>query len=254
MHVLTPAVVVDSLPYETMMPVESDHRVRHDVDVHVHDRAASRLTLLGPPGGGKGTHAGKLAQKIGVPHIATGDMLRDEVARGTDLGQQVKSVMDAGHLVRDDLVTEIALRRLSRPDAGNGWILDGYPRTLHQARDLDDHVKDERVDLVLVLEVPDEEVFTRIAGRRTCPKGHVYHVDRNPPRTPGICDVDGLPLERREDAAEEVIRDRLEVYRRESPPLLDFYDAGGILRRVDGTGTLDTVFERLVATLGRARR
>ena len=217
----------------------------------MHNTAASRLVVLGPPGGGKGTHAGKLAQELGVPHIATGDMLRREVSQDTELGRRAKEFMDSGRLVPDELITEITVQRLERPDARRGWILDGFPRTLRQAQDLDDHI-DDGVELALVLEIPDDEVFSRIAGRRTCPKGHVYHVDENPPRSPGICDVDGLPLTQREDAADDVIRDRLDIYKRESSPLLDYYDAKGVLVRLDGTGPLEDVYERLTAALERA--
>jgi adenylate kinase len=215
-----------------------------------HDRA-SRLIVLGPPGGGKGTHAGKLAREIGTPHIATGDMLRREVTEGTELGRRAKAFMDSGRLVPDDVITEATLRRLAQPDARSGWILDGFPRTLRQAQDLDERLTTEGVDLVLVLEVPDDEVFRRIAGRRTCPQGHVYHVDRNPPATPDICDIDGLPLAQREDAAEEIIRHRLDIYKQGSEPLFDFYDRKGILRRLDGTGSLGEVYERLLEVVER---
>jgi adenylate kinase len=224
-------------------------RLRHYVRVRGHDRSASRVIVLGPPGGGKGTHASKLAEAIQVPHIATGDMLRREVAEDTELGRRTKSFVDAGRLVPDELITAITLRRLGQADARNGWILDGFPRTLKQAKELDERLEGRGVGLVLVLEVPDDEVFTRIAGRRTCPKGHVYHVERNPPKIPGICDADGLPLEQREDAADDVVRDRLEIYKRESAPLLDYYDRRGIVRHLDGTGALDDVYERLLATV-----
>ena len=215
----------------------------------MHRKPASRLIVLGPPGGGKGTHAGRLSEEIGVPHIATGDILRNEVSENTELGRRAKSFRDSGRLVPDELVTEVTLRRLARPDARDGWILDGFPRTLRQARDLDDDLKDVGVELVLGLEVPDAEVFVRITGRRTCPQGHVYHVDRNPPRAPGVCDVDGLPLEQREDDSEDVIRDRLEIYKRESEPLLDYYARQNLVRRIEGIGEPDEVYERIVAAL-----
>ena len=210
---------------------------------------ASRLIVLGPPGGGKGTHAGRLARDIGVPHIATGDMLRREVAEGTDLGRRAKRFMDAGLLVSDKVITEATLRRLTRPDARAGWILDGFPRTLRQAQVLDADQTGGGVDLVLVLEVPDGEVFDRIAGRRTCPRGHVFHLTRNPPATPGLCDVDGLPLTQREDAAEEIIRERLNIYGQQSAPVFEHYDKRGILRRIDGMGSVDEVYHRLLEAL-----
>jgi adenylate kinase len=210
---------------------------------------ASRLIVLGPPGGGKGTHAERLAREIGVPHIATGDMLRREVAEGTALGRRAKGFMDAGLLVPDDVITETTLRRLAHPDARAGWILDGFPRTLRQAQDLDAGLMSRGVELVLVLEVPDDEVFDRIAGRRTCPHGHVFHLARNPPAEPGVCDVDGLPLTQREDAAEEIIRERLNIYEQGSAPLFDHYDKRGILRRLDGMGSVDEVYDRLLRAL-----
>jgi adenylate kinase len=221
----------------------------HDGAVHGPDPSANRFIVLGPPGGGKGTHASKLADAIRVPHIATGDMLRREVADDTELGRRAKGFMDAGRLVPDDLITAVILGRLGRADARNGWILDGFPRTLRQAQELDAQLEGRGAELVLVLEVPDDEVFTRIAGRRTCPKGHVYHVERNPPRTSGICDVDGLPLEQREDAADDIVRDRLDIYKRESAPLLDYYERRDIVRHLDGTGAVDEVYDRLLATL-----
>lgn len=208
-----------------------------------------RILLLGPPGGGKGTHAERLAGEIGVPHIAVGDMLRRQVAEGTELGRKAQAFMDAGRLVPDDLVVELAVARLSEPDAAGGWILDGFPRNLRQAQTLDDRLPDGGVELVLVLEVPDAEVFDRITGRRSCARGHVYHVERNPPQTPCICDVDGEPLHQREDAAPDVIRRRLEIYKRETRPVLEFYEQQGLLRRMRGLGTPEEVHARLARTL-----
>ncbi len=210
-----------------------------------------RLIILGPPGGGKGTHAGRLSDRLGVPHISTGDLLRREVAEGSTLGGRAKSFMDAGRLVPDDLVTDITLEQLTQPDAREGWILDGFPRNLGQAQDLDEKLKDADIDVVLVLEVPDDDVFARIAGRRSCPKGHVYHLERNPPRTPGICDIDGEPLEQREDASEEVIRARLEVYKREIAPVLEYFGRRDLVRPLDGTGGVDEVHARILAELER---
>lgn len=210
-----------------------------------------RLITLGPPGGGKGTLAERLGKHLGVPHISTGAMLRAEVAERSDLGRRAHSFMKDGRLVPDDLVTEITQRRLAEPDARAGWILDGFPRNLSQAQVMDRDLGDSGADTVLVLEVPDEEVFVRIAGRRTCPKGHVYNLTRNPPRTPGVCDIDGEPLQQREDASEEVIRDRLQIYRRETVPVLDFYDRKGMLHRLDGTGEPDEVYARVIDVLER---
>jgi adenylate kinase len=178
-------------------------------------------------------------------------MLRREVAADTELGRQAQAFMDAGQLVPDELAAEMTVARLAEPDAEEGWILDGFPRNLRQARILADRVRHGGLDLVLVLEVPDEEVFDRISGRRSCPLGHVYHVERNPPQIPGICDEDGEPLYQREDADAEVIRRRLEIYKEDTGPVLDFYEHQGLLRRVIGLGTPDEVHARVVAALGR---
>jgi adenylate kinase len=176
-------------------------------------------------------------------------MLRRNVAEGTELGRKAQALMDAGQLVPDDLVVELVVARLTEADAADGWILDGFPRNLRQAQTLEDHLRERGVELVLVLEVPDEEVFDRISGRRSCARGHVYHVVRNPPQTPGICDVDGEPLYQREDAAPDVIRRRLEIYKRQTRPVLEFYERPGLLRRVSGLGTPEEVHARLVAAL-----
>ncbi|MGH2750611.1 MAG: adenylate kinase [Actinomycetota bacterium] len=213
-----------------------------------------RLMILGPPGGGKGTLAERLGEHLSVPHISTGAMLRAEVAESSDLGRRAQGFMKDGRLVPDDLVTEMVLRRLAEPDAPDGWILDGFPRNLNQAQAMDRDLGDSRAEAVLVLEVPDEEVFVRIAGRRTCPNGHVYNLTKNPPRTPGVCDVDGEPLQQREDASEDVIRDRLQIYRRETVPVLEFYDRKGILHRLDGTGEPDEVYARVIDVLREAGR
>jgi adenylate kinase len=208
-----------------------------------------RLVILGPPGGGKGTHAGRLGKELGVPHISTGDMLRREVSEGADLGRQAGSYLDSGRLVPDELVIKMTVERLSRSDAKGGWILDGFPRNLGQARALESRLEDGGVELVLVLEVTDDDVFERISGRRTCPRGHVYHVVSNPPKREGVCDEDGLPLRQREDAATDVIERRLEIYKAETGPLLDFYEQRSLVRRIDGTGRPDDVYPKLLSAV-----
>jgi adenylate kinase len=182
-----------------------------------------------------------------VPHISTGDMLRREVASASALGRRAQEHMNAGRLVPDELVTEITTQRLSEPDAGEGWILDGFPRNLSQARVLHDALAGARTEAAIVLEVPDKEVFVRIAGRRTCPSGHVYNMTRNPPKRPGVCDIDGEPLTQRADASHEVVEERLAIYKRETTPLLDYYSDEGILHRVDGVGSPDEVYRRVKA-------
>jgi adenylate kinase len=202
--------------------------------------------ILGPPGGGKGTLASRLAEHLGVPHLSTGEMLRLEVAHASALGSRAQAFMNAGELVPDEIVIEMTTRRLAEPDAADGWILDGFPREPSQAQALEEQLGP---DAVVVLQVPDDEVFIRIAGRRTCPSGHVYNVRRSPPKTPGVCDIDGLPLQQREDASEEVVEERLATYKRETTPVLDYYDGKGLLHRVDGTGDPDQVYERVLSEL-----
>jgi adenylate kinase len=207
----------------------------------------SRLLILGPPAGGKGTHAERLAAELGVPHIATGDMLRKEVSEGSDLGVQAKAAMDAGELVSDELVGAMLVERLEREDASEGWIIDGFPRDLKQAQVLDAELGNRGVDLVIALEVERADIIERTVGRRVCPRGHVYHLTHNPPETPGVCDIDGEALVQRDDDTEEVIVHRIEVYPDESGALLDFYDFKGVLRKVDASGPPDDTYARIHA-------
>ena len=208
-----------------------------------------RIVLLGAPGSGKGTQAQRLQAKHGVPQVSSGDLLRDAVARGTELGKKAKAVMDAGQLVSDDIVLGLIRDRLSRPDAAHGFILDGFPRNIEQANELNALLSElgQPLDAVLQLEVRNETLLRRLAGRRICPKcGTVYNVHSLPPGTTG-CAKDGTELYQRPDDKEEVIGKRLEVYEAQTRPLVEHYAAQGLLRVVAGEGELDEVFERMEA-------
>jgi adenylate kinase len=206
-----------------------------------------RIVLLGAPGSGKGTQAQKLQAKYGIPQISSGDLLRDAVARGTELGLKAKAVMDSGQLVSDDIVLGLIRDRLSRPDAVKGFILDGYPRNLDQANALAALLDalGQPIDSVLLLDVQRETLIKRLAGRRICPKcGTVYNVHAMAPGATG-CAKDGTGLQQRPDDNEEVVTKRLEVYERQTRPLVEHYTKQGLLRVVAGEGALEEVFERL---------
>lgn len=206
-----------------------------------------RIVLLGAPGSGKGTQAQRLQSKYGVPQVSSGDLLRDAVARGTELGLKAKAVMEAGQLVPDDVVLGLIRDRLSRPDAANGFILDGFPRNIDQANSLNALLEDidQPLDAVLLLDVRNATLMERLAGRRICPKcGTVYNVHSMPPGATG-CSKDGAELYQRPDDKEEVIGKRLEVYERQTRPLVDHYSKLGLLRTVAGEGELENVFQRL---------
>jgi adenylate kinase len=196
------------------------------------------LILLGPPGAGKGTQAERLKADFQLPFISTGDMLRGNVAAQTELGKQAKGYMDAGDLVPDALIVAMARSRLQEPDAQDGFILDGFPRTIEQAQALDAQLDEmhRRVTGALLIDVPDEEVIRRLSGRRVCVKsGHNYHVDFDPPKHEGVCDQDGSRLIQRDDDKPDVIRNRLVIYHEKTKPLISYYDERGLLRRIDGT-------------------
>ena len=215
------------------------------------------LILLGPPGAGKGTQAERLREDFGLPHIATGDILRAEVAGGTALGERAREYMDDGDLVPDELIVEMITRRVAADDARDGFLLDGFPRNEQQADALEHALSEQGRTLTaaLLMEVPDEEVVRRLAGRRVCVKNptHIYHVEFDPPKHEDVCDQDGARLVQREDDREETLRHRLEVYHAQTERLTAYYDRTGLLRRFDGTRSADEVHAHLRATLATLR-
>ena len=214
------------------------------------------LVLLGPPGSGKGTQGERLQEELQLPYYATGDILRAAVREGTDLGRAAKEYMGRGDLVPDEVIVGAIGERIDSPEAEDGFILDGFPRTAPQAEALAEKLAELGRDLtaVLLIDADDDEVVRRLGGRRTCVEnGHVFHVDFNPPRQEGVCDVDGSELIVRDDDKPEVIRHRLEQYHAKTAPLIEHYDGHSLLRRVDGSAAPDAVADEIRRTLATLR-
>jgi adenylate kinase len=213
------------------------------------------LILLGPPGAGKGTQAERLVEDFSVAYYATGDILRKAVGDGTALGAEAKRYMDAGELVPDDVIIGVILEAISAPEAADGFLLDGFPRTIKQGealeRALDEHGR--RLTAVLLIDAPDDEIVRRLSGRRVSKSGRIYHIEFDPPKHEGRCDVDGSTLIQRDDDKPETIRKRLAVYHEQTEPLINFYEERGLLRRFDGTRSPTEVHDHLRAAIATLR-
>jgi adenylate kinase len=212
------------------------------------------LILLGPPGAGKGTQAGRLSDDFGLPYIGTGDLLREHRSEQTELGRQAEEYMAAGHLVPDELVIAMILEKIA-DEGDDGFLLDGFPRTIGQADALAEEMdkRGRRLTAALLIEAPDDVVVERLSGRRQCSNGHLYHVQFDPPKHDNMCDQCGKPLNQRDDDRPEAIRERLSVYHELTEPLKDYYDERGLLRRFDGTRDKVEVHDHIRATLATLR-
>ncbi len=207
-----------------------------------------RLVFMGPPGAGKGTQAKQTAARYGIPHVSSGDIFRAEISNETDLGKEIKQYLDSGALVPDEITVKAVVGRLRADDCRDGWLLDGFPRTEPQARALDEALEEQghTLDAVVYLSVDPEAIVQRMSGRRVCPQcGRSYHVEHIPPETEGKCDACGADLVTREDDKPETVRQRLATYQEATAPLIEYYEARGLLVRVDGSGTPDDVRQRL---------
>ena len=212
-----------------------------------------KIIMLGAPGAGKGTQAKKIAAKYAIPHISTGDIFRANIKNNTELGQKAKTYMDKGELVPDELVVDLIMDRFKEADCANGYVLDGFPRTIPQAEALDKALSanGESVDYAINVEVPDENIINRMSGRRACVGcGATYHIQFNPTKVEGICDACGEKLILRDDDKPETVKNRLSVYHEQTQPLIDYYTKAGILKTVDGTVDINDVFAAIVEILG----
>lgn len=212
-----------------------------------------KIIMLGAPGAGKGTQAKMIAEKYGLPHISTGDIFRANIKNGTELGKEAKEYMDKGLLVPDELTVRLLLDRVAQDDCKNGYVLDGFPRTIPQAEVLDEKLSElgEKVDYAINVDVPDENIVNRMSGRRACLNcGATYHIVSIPPKKEGICDVCGSELVLRDDDRPETVQNRLKVYHEQTQPLIDFYEKKGVLRSVDGTFPMEEVFTAITKILG----
>lgn len=212
-----------------------------------------KIIMLGAPGAGKGTQAKMIAEKYSVPHVSTGDIFRANIKNGTELGKEAKKYMDQGLLVPDELTVKILLDRVAQDDCKNGYVLDGFPRTIPQAQVLDKALSelDDAIDYAINVDVPDENIIRRMGGRRACLTcGATYHVEHIPPKKEGICDACGSELVLRDDDKPETVKNRLDVYHKQTQPRIDFYEAKGILKSVDGTVPMEDVFAAITEILG----
>ena len=212
-----------------------------------------KIIMLGAPGAGKGTQAKMIADKYQIPHISTGDIFRANIKNGTELGKEAKKYMDQGLLVPDELTVKILLDRVAQPDCANGYVLDGFPRTIPQAEVLDKALTElnYKIDYAINVDVPDENIVKRMSGRRACVAcGATYHIEHIPPKKEGVCDKCGEPLILRDDDKPETVLNRLKVYHDQTQPLIDFYTGKGVLKSVDGTVDMQDVFASIVAILG----
>lgn len=212
-----------------------------------------KIIMLGAPGAGKGTQAKQIAAKYDVPHISTGDIFRANIKNGTELGKKAKNYMDQGLLVPDELTCDLVVDRISQADAANGYVLDGFPRTIPQAEALTNALnkRNEKIDYAINVEVPDSNIVSRMSGRRACLGcGATYHVEFNAPKKEGVCDACGAELVLRDDDKPETVQKRLNVYHEQTQPLIEYYSKAGVLVEVDGTQDIDVVFQDIVKILG----